>query len=299
MTPMSIWVNIMNARRKKMTDNYLYEIIDDFKHSHLIEEKNNIFNSLCSSIWASDNKRQVYSKTIAFKVKKDLLETDVGQVFDAWSKVEYKGYKSISKETDWCSLIRQKINNLYTRYFDEEVILNRDYIRLLHMPKQLYYQWVAGTEMNSNNLATMIEESMHNAAKLKITYQKQKMNLSWKGYKAVIEDILHKILNNCKLIEDYEEKQAINLYDFMNEDNFYIGYFCKYLENEMKQWQKNYYGVRNHRNYKRCKLCGSLIENTGNKRMYCNRCAKAEESKNATIRKRKQRQSRLSRNRNC
>lgn len=216
-----------------------------------------------------------------------------------WTVVEYRGYKSKSEKTDWCSLIRQKVNNLYTRYFDEEVILKRDYISLLNTPKQLYYQWKNGVEMDSSELTTIIDEAMNNAEKLKVTYQKQKMSLPWKDYKKVIEGFLQKILNNCKLIEDYEDKQKANLYDFMNEDNFYIGYICKYLENEMKQWQKKYYGVRNHKKYKRCKLCGVLIENTGNKRMYCIACAKANELKNATLRKQKQRQNELSRNRKC
>lgn len=92
--------------------------------------------------------------------------------------------------------------------------------------------------MDSSELTTIIDEAMNNAEKLKVTYQKQKMSLPWKDYKKVIEGFLQKILNNCKLIEDYEDKQKSNLYDFMNEDNFYIGYICKYLENEMKQWQK-------------------------------------------------------------
>ena len=286
----------MSSRRQTNIDNYLYEIIDDYKHSNSDKDKNDIFNSFCSSIWASNNKRRVYNKTINFTIRKDLLKTAVGQALNEWTEVEYKGYKSISEKTDWCSLIRQKINNLYTRYFDEEVILNRDYMCLLNTPKQLYYQWVNGKEIDSGELSAIIGEAMNTAEKLKVTYQKQKMKLSWKDYKKVIEGFLQKILNNCKLIEDYEDKQKINLYDFMNEDNFYIRYFCKYLENEMKQWQKKYYGIRNHKKYKRCKLCGDLIENTGNKRMYCIRCAKANESRNATLRKRKQRQ-KMSRNR--
>ena len=97
--------------------------------------------------------------------------------------------------------------------------------------------------MDSGELNTAISEAMNNAERLKVTYQKQKMNLPWKDYKIVIEGFLQKILNNCKLIEDYEDKQKANLYDFMNEDNFYIGYICKYLENEMKQWQKKYCAV--------------------------------------------------------
>lgn len=263
---MNIWGNTMNLRRLMSIDNkekYLYEIIDDYKHSNSDEEKDDVFKSFCSSIWSCENKRRVYTKTIRFSVRKDLLDTDVGQVFDVWSEVEYKGYKSMSRETDWCNLIRQKINNLYTRYFDKEVILKRDYMSLLNTPKRLYYQWIDGIEMDAYELTTIIDDAVDNAEKLRIKYQKQKMELSWNDYKKVIEGFFQRCFDNCKLIEDYEkDSKYCGIYDFMNEDNFYIKYFCKYIENEMKHWEKQYYGLKRGRNikYKRCQRCGCLIE---------------------------------------
>lgn len=282
----------MSLRRQANIDNtekYLYEIIDDYKHSDSDEEKSDIFKSFCSSVWSCDNRRRVYTKTIRFSVRKDLLDTDVGQVFDTWSEVEYKGYKSMSKETDWCSLIRQKINNLYIRYFDKEVILKRDYMSLINTPKRLYYQWIDGMEMDSDELTTIIGHAIDDAGKLRIKYQKQKMELSWNDYKKVIEGFLQRCFDNCKLIEDYEGKTKLNMFDFINEDNFYISYFCKTLEGEMLKWQKRYYGIRDHKKYKRCKICGAMIENTGNRKMYCAKCATKVEAKNALLRKKKQR----------
>ena len=54
-------------------ETFLYEIIEDYKEAENNEVKDEIFNSFCSSIWASDNKRRTYMKTIHFKVRKDLL----------------------------------------------------------------------------------------------------------------------------------------------------------------------------------------------------------------------------------
>ena len=279
---MNIWENTMSLRRQANIDNtekYLYEIIDDYKHSNSDEEKSDIFKSFCSSIWSCENKRRVYTKTIRFSVRKDLLYTDIGQVFDVWSEVEYKGYKSMSKETDWCSLIRQKINNLYTRYFDKEVILKKDYMSLLNTPKRLYYQWSDGMEMDADELTTIIDDAIDEAEKLKIKYQKQKMELSWNDYKKVIEGFLQRCFDNCKLIEDYEkDSKYCGIYDFMNEDNFYIKYFCKSLETYMQNYQKHYYGLyvkgSKDKNYKikRCKSCGSLIKNDAKNRQYCLDC---------------------------
>ena len=258
-------------------DKYLYEIIDDYKNADSEEEKAKIFNDFCSSIWSSKNKRRVYTKTIKFKVRSDLLESEIGQIFNAWSEVDYTGYKSMSKDTDWCSLIRQKINNLYTRYSDKEVILNKDYMDALRTPKRLYYRWVNGEAMNANELTVVIDDAIHNAKKLKAVYQKQKMELSWNDYKNKINEFLNKIFDNCKLIEDYEDKDVVNklIYDFINEDNFYISYICNSLDGEMLKWQKEYYGVRDHQQYNRCQECGDLIEIKSRKdysTKYCDKC---------------------------
>lgn len=261
-------------------DKYLYEIIDDYKNADSEEEKAKIFNDFCSSIWGSKNKRRTYTKTIKFKVRNDLLESEVGQIFNAWSEVEYTGYKAMTKDTDWCSLIRQKINNLYTRYFDEEVILKKDYMDLLKTPYNLYFRWIKGADMNVNELTAVIEDSIYKASELKSIYQKQKMKLSWEEYKSVIEGFLLKSFNNCKLIEDYEADRLTNKYihELAIEDNFYIKYICNSLEGEMMMWQKKYYGVRQHKKYKRCKECGKMIEIKSKKDFstrYCDNCRSA------------------------
>ena len=276
---MNILANIMSLRRLTSIDKYLYEIIDDYKHSYSDEEKDDIFKSFCSSIWSSENKRRVYTKTIRFSVRKDLLQTDIGQVFDVWSEVEYTGYKAMTKETDWCSLIRQKVNNLYTRYFDKDVILKKDYMSLLNTPKRLYYQWIDGVEMDTDELTTIIDDAIDDAQKLKITYQKQKMELSWSEYKKIVEGFFQRCFENCKLIEDYEkDSKYYGIYDFINEDNFYIKYFCKSLESYMQNYQKQYYGLyikgSKDKKYKikRCQLCGKMIEKSHNRKIYCDDC---------------------------
>lgn len=279
-------------------DKYLYEIIDDYKNSSSIEDKYIIFNSFCSFVWKNKNKRRVYSKTIKYKVRDDLLDSEIGKIFNAWSEVEYTGYKAATKDTDWASLIRQKINNLYTRYFDEEVILNKDYMNLIKTPYNLYYRWIKGIEVDTCNLTNIIEESIYKAAELKHVYQKQKMKLSWNEYKKVIEGFLKNIFDNCKLIEDYESENLTNkyIYNFTTEDNFYIKYICRSLETYMLNYQKEYYGLKRGRNkeYIRCKDCGNLIEKTGNKKSYCSECAlkRKKESNKKSDKKYKDRKTR-------
>lgn len=272
--------NTMNSRQViriySCDDKYLYEIIEDFKLAGPAEGAE-IFRAFCSHIWACDNKRRVYTKSIKYKVNKNLLDSELGILFDTWSNIEYTYYKSMTKEEDWRYLIRQKINNIYTRYFDPEVILNKEYMELLKTPKKLYYKWLSGTAMEPASVAEQILTAVNNAAAVRKQYQKEKMVLSWGNYKKVTEDFLFHCFHNCIPIDEYEQKpDAMSPLDFLTEDHYYVGYFCRCLDGEIKKWQKKYYGIpqSSRRGYKRCKSCGALIEKGGNKKMYCDACRK-------------------------
>lgn len=275
-------------------ETFLYEIIEEYKETGSNEEKDEIFNSFCSSIWASDNKRRTYTKTIRFKVRKDLLETELGQVFDIWSEIEYKYYKSMTKDENWCSIIRQKINNIYTRYFDKEVILNREYMDLLKTPKCLYYDWISGNEMKADEVTNIIDDVIDKAEKLKHRFQMEKMTLSWNEYKKIVEGFLRRCFDNCKLINEYEdETQIMSNYDFITEDNFYVRYINRSLDGEIRKYQKKYYGVRDHKKYKRCDDCASLFEFKSANQHRCPICQSKYNRKNKTEKQRKYRVEKL------
>lgn len=273
-------------------EQYLYEIMDDYKNAGSDREKEEIFREFCTSLWSCENKRRTYTKTIRFYIKKDLRNSEIGQVFNTWSEIEYKGCRSMTKETDWCSLIRQKINNLYTRHFDKDVILNRDYMDLLHTPKRLYHQWIHGMDMEADELTAVIDDAINKAEALKAAYQKAKMQLSWADYKKLTETTLRKIFQSCKLIDAFENDAPEIIYSFINEDNFYIRYFCKSLECHMQNFVKEYYGLKRGRNkqYIRCRLCRRLMEKTNNRIIYCRDCSAKVHNAGAKERMRRHRQ---------
>ena len=257
---------------------FLYEIIEDYKDSKTQEEKDKIFNFFCSSIWSSDNKRKTYTKSIGFHVRKDLLNTNLGQMFHTRTNIEYRYYKSKTKDESWSSIVRQKINNIYTRYFDREVILQKEYLDLLKTPKRFYHEWISGADMDVAAVTKLIDESIAKSIEVKSRLQMEKMDLSWNEYKKIVEKFLRRAFDNCKLIGEYEDQsKIISRLDFLTEDHFYVGYICRSLEGEILKWQKQYYGIRDHKKYTRCRQCGSIIEKTGNKRLYCTHCGKEKE----------------------
>lgn len=278
-------------------ETYLYEIIEDYKYAETAEERDEAFRSFCSLIWCSDNKRRIYSKTIHFNVRKDLAETELGQVFNAWSSVEYNYYKSVTASDKWYDLIRQKINNLYTRYFDSQVILEKEYMDSIKAPKKLYYEWISGTEVKKEEAVSLINEAIQISEKTKEKLQRQKMCLSWNDYKNIIESFLRKILDHCMLIGDYEMKASVpTRLDFLTEDHFYVKYINRCLDGEIRKWQKKYYGLpqNTRKRYGRCTDCGSLyIKRTGNQKrcadcqMRFNRKNKTEKQKMYRVEKRK------------
>ncbi len=147
------------------------------------------------------------------------------------------------------------------------------------MPKRLYYRWKDGEEMDKNTVTALIDNAISNSVDVKNKYQMQKMKLSWTEYKKIAEEFLKNIINRCKLIEEYEEQHKLSSVKpcgYNAEDRMYISYFCKSLEGEMMKWQKKYYGVRDHKKYSRCKQCGSIIEKTANKHLYCDECARTK-----------------------
>lgn len=258
------------------TNVYLYEIIEDYKTAATPEEQELIVKDFMTLLWSCPNPRRIYHKSIRFTVRKDLLDTEIGRIFQDYTSMAYKGCKSRTKKADSIRILRQKINNLYTRYFDPEIILSPAYMKLLKTPKQLYLAWLSGAEFSPEELTGRLRYAVGEAERQKAFFRKQKMNLSWNDYKKLMESYLTRCFKNCCLADDYEKPSAaIPSVDFASEDNFYLKYFHRSLEGYLKDYQRAYYGLRRkrHASYTRCVICGAMIEKTGSRKKYCSSCA--------------------------
>ena len=86
----------------------------------------------------------------------------------------------------------------------------------------------------------------------------------------------------------------MNNYDFITEDNFYVRYINQSLDGEIRKYQKQYYGIRDHKKYSRCKCCGAIIEKTNNRVKYCKECGKIIDREKALVRMKKLREKQCS-----
>lgn len=82
----------MNLKRMipmyNCNDMYLYEILEDYKYAEDISEKDAIFDAFCSALWSCGNNRTRMTKTIRYRVRNDLINTETGKIFDAY-KMSY------------------------------------------------------------------------------------------------------------------------------------------------------------------------------------------------------------------
>ena len=267
----------MVKRMYDVADKFLYEILDDYKDSISEKEKDDIVNAFMKLIWSSKNKRSVSQKSLRFSVNEILLETDIGKIFEKHSDTKYTSYRSMSKDTDFISLIRQKINNIYTNLCDGRVCLKKEYMDLIKLPKQLFYRWKSGEIYDADTLALQLDEIILKSVEAKEKYSKQKMSIEWNKYKALIVPYIKRMFNNYIPLEKFEDKNYLTLdIDAWNEDNFAVAYLCKGLDGYMRNYQKEYYGIKRNQSIKRCLSCGCIMYDTDKTKphKYCENCKK-------------------------
>jgi predicted Zn-ribbon and HTH transcriptional regulator len=190
----------------------------------------------------------------------------------------------VTKNIDYISLIRQKINNIYNNYCEPRLCTRKDYMELLHMPKKLYFRWKKNQNdcENVDDLSKTLKESLTQAEELKNQYSKQKMNLTWKQFKPIVEKYIRRAFENYIPLDEYENKNEFVLdTDLRTEDNFAIKYVCNCLQQGMKDYQKKYYGLyrkgkRSKLKYRRCIDCGIMfwVSSKDNQTTRCKECYK-------------------------
>jgi len=266
---------------------FLYEILDDYQCADVVDEKEDVFKAFCKCLWSIKNQRQTYIKNICYTIP-DSDNSIYSNVFRMYKHVPYTAYNSMTKNQAAWFLLRQKINNIYTNMCDETVCTKGDYLELLHIPKKLYFRYIQNKlDMTADVLDIELNTVLTEAQDLFAMYSKQKMKVSWKKYRKLIEEYLHKIFDNYICLDDFEDKTKLIIdINYWSEDNYVVKYIGQSLNGYMRNYQKGYYGIsvknsRDKRKYKRCTDCGKMFfaKAKANNCYRCKECAKIERNK--------------------
>ncbi len=266
---------------------YMYEILEDYQLAGTDAEREEIFSSFCQMIWENPNQRTITDKPLTFHIQPDLLATETGQIFSAYTSISRTVCLSHTNDKDFASLIRQKINNIYTRYFDGNICRNKDYLDLLRVPKKLYFQWLSASRkkdgswnMSPQELSRTLENAMAQAQLLKEARKRETMNVSWNEFQQTAEHYFRRLFEHYKPLDEFQDSQNLMIYaSGWMEDNFCVSYFCRGLDGYFRNYQKKYYGLYNINSrrgitYGRC-ACGRLfLQNKQRNRRLCDNCRK-------------------------
>ena len=263
---------------------YLYEVLDDYKES---DNKDEIFNAFTDKVWnygMGNIKARPYVKFINYKIIPKQFNTDIDRIFEKYKKICYYTMSGYSKNsTNWYDIISFKIAHLYFRYFNLHGTIDdsniKGYVDLLREPKRLYFRYVSGNlNMSASQLKRHIKYTLQKAENLKKQYSKQLMKEESNEYRQWVNKTIRKAFDNYIPLDRYENKNEFVLdTDLWTEDNYAEKYICRWLDCEIKQFQKQYYGIKRLKKdekLRRCQDCGRLfvIKKKDNRTIRCNVC---------------------------
>ena len=240
-------------------------------------------------IWNADNKYAITDKTVSFKLGQT-LDCKAAELFKHYLSITYPSpVRYIDSNNSW-EILKQKINNIYSTLCDVNVCCNRDYIKCFYVPKHCYFEYVKKENINLDCLKRQIDKSLKQREVLFEKYTKSKINITWDDYKRLINTFLFKIMNNYIPIDEFENESSlvINI-TYWSEDNYVIKYIGNSLKGYMKNYQKEYFGVKrgNKKGYTYCAVCGKMVAKTGSRTKYCSDCSviQTRKKQNARLKK--------------
>lgn len=256
-----------------ISDKRLYEIIEDYRDA-TDKEKEEIMQVFSAALWNSANKRTFKTITVSFSVDEKFKDTKIGTLFEKYSVIRYRVPQTRTKSDSFIDLIRQRINNIYSIYFDHQALFSNEYRDLMTVPAKLYYRYRENPDIyTAEEIKTQINSAFEKAERIKDKNYREKMNIPWEEYKELITSYLHLIFKNYRSLDELDET-APPEYFYANENSRITQYICKSLSGYIKNYQKSYYGLKPVRGakYSRCR-CGALfMQNKQNNRKMCNAC---------------------------
>lgn len=255
----------------------LNELLEDYQEYN----EDEALEEFIKLLWASKYGLRTYKRYYSFKIQETALSNnqELIEIFKPYENIELKYAKSYYKEKmSSIDMIRIHINNMYMYLTDKEVYLSSEYYRQMKIPKQKYYETIKrikdGEDVDFASLKSEVVNSMTKASILKEERVKNKIDLSFKEYKKLVNNYILRLFNNYKTPEQYEEEfgwEMNVLNDAWHEDNYIVKYFCKSLTGYMMHYTRD----NQEKKYKsiKCKDCGTEILKDSRRVLYCKKCS--------------------------
>ncbi|MDI3312090.1 MAG: hypothetical protein QJR05_11790, partial [Thermoanaerobacterium sp.] len=262
---------------------YLDQLLEEYVESKDDKVREEIYKKFFDRLWGSKYCLAKYKKKYQFKINKKTLNyrEDLIELFNKYQIIEFDYVKSsyYNKSISSIDAIRISINNLYAIYFDKDVYYDKEYYKLLKVPKNEYYKTINnlknGNEVNFNDIRNKIDASLKQAEIIKEKSINRKLDLKWNEYKKLINEFLKRIFNNFTPIYQYEQERGWELkvsIDGWDDDHFAVRYICKSLSGYLKDYKRSVLGFKKTDKLKSCEVCGKIIKQTSNAKKYCENC---------------------------
>lgn len=263
----------------------LNELLDEYKDC-TEDQKVKLVNEFINRLWKSEYTYKTYKKYYTYFVNEELLNfrDDLIELFNKYNMVEFSVCRSFyDKQLNSFDYIKIHINNMYGYLTDKNVYLSKDYYKLLLTPKHEYFSVINklknGEIVDCKEIKNRITSAFSEAQKIKEKTINRKQDITWKEFKKLIETYIERLFKNYIPLHEYEIKNGwemqVNV-DGWSEDNYIVKYFCKSLTGYLRNYVRDC-KPKDSKKKKCCMVCKLPIENTGNKKSYCEKCAYEKE----------------------
>lgn len=122
---------------------FLYEVLEDH-HDELSEKSRiNIWQALCKRAMGH-TKRARNRDDLRYVFRTRQATGRTCRRSRQHCRIPYLVARTSTTEKDGWSLLRQKVNNLYSRYCNADIITSREYRDAVFAVKSLYFAWRSG-----------------------------------------------------------------------------------------------------------------------------------------------------------
>jgi predicted nucleic acid-binding Zn ribbon protein len=257
----------------------LSELLEEYKTA---ENKQKIIDEFTNLLWSSKYTLKKHKKVYSYEIDKEVFRNrqDLIELFNQYKLIEFTFCKSYyKKRLDYIDYIRVHVNNMYAYLVDTTVYLPKEYYQLLLTPKKEYFKILSmlknDEEVNYEDIKYKIEFALMEAEEIKTQALQNKINLKWPEYKKLINSYIERIFNNYISPAEYESEHGWEMKTHnvgWNENNYIVKYFCKSLTGYLRHYIRDSKPKEFKKKY--CVVCGTEIENTGNRKKYCDDCWK-------------------------